>query len=87
MRLLPPFSVGKLLTALVIAAVALIGIWYWSVRVSDATLVTECRQRYARAQTQADTLRIDGTFPELSGKGQAALNCAALRHAYPKSSK
>ncbi len=83
----PRFSVRKLVAALVLGAVALIGIWCWSVRVTDATLVAECRQHYARARSQADTLRIDETFPERSGKGQAALNCGALRHAYPDSSR
>jgi len=75
---------GKTIAGLVITALVIIGLWYWNVSVSDTALLVECRQYYAQAHTQADTLRIDGVFLDRSGRGPAALTCGALRRAAPK---
>jgi len=75
---------SKLLGGLVLIGVALAGLWYWSLPVSDATTVAECRQNYAQATTRADTARADGIVPERSGKEPTAMRCGDLRRAYPK---
>ena len=77
-------TVAKLLSGAAIIAVGLALVWYWThPRVLDAAVAAECRQHYARAATHADTVRIDGLVPELTGKSQVRMTCGDLRHAYP----
>jgi hypothetical protein len=78
------YTLSKVLGGLVLIGVALAGLWYWSLPVSDATRVAECRQNYSRARTHADTAQVDGIVPERSGKEPTAMRCGDLRRAYPK---
>ena len=75
---------GWLSLAAVIGAL----VWYGtSTRVTDAMLITECRQYYARATTHADTVRIDGIVPERTGRASAAVRCGEIRRVYPDLSR
>ena len=75
----------QVLQPVLLAGLALVGLWYWSPRVGDAARVAECRDYYAHAHTSADTVRVDHIVPERAGKEPNALTCGNLRRAYPKS--
>jgi len=50
----------------------------------DSPDIAFCRDLYAVAHTQADSMRVDATIRANQGNAQAyALNCGALRSAYP----
>ena len=47
-------------------------------------VIAECRQHYAQARNQVDTLRIDGLVPERADRASSAMRCGDLRRAYPE---
>ena len=75
----------KLIGAVILVAIVLPVAWCWThPRANDAASLAECRQYYARANTAADTSRVDGIIPERSGRAQTAMACGALRRVYPQ---
>ncbi len=59
--------------------------WYLThPRANDAMMIAECRQHYAQARNQVDTLRIDGLVPERADRASSAMRCGDLRRAYPE---
>ena len=59
--------------------------WYFMhPRATDAMMIAECRQHYAQARNQVDTLRIDGLVPERADRASSAMRCGDLRRAYPE---
>jgi len=67
--------------------VALIVFYIWlqtSTRRWDTPEIVFCRDLYGEAKTRADSMRVDGETRPNQGKAQvSALNCGALRAAYP----
>ena len=73
--------IGWLSLAVIILGVA----WYFThPRATDAMMIAECRQHYAQAHNQVDTVRVDGQVPERAGRASSAMRCGELRHAYPE---
>jgi hypothetical protein len=73
--------IGWLSLAVIVLGIA----WYFMhPRATDAMMIVECRQHYAQARNQVDTLRIDGLVPERAGRASSAMRCGDLRHAYPE---
>ena len=73
--------IGRSSLGVIILGVA----WYFMhPRATDAMMIAECRQHYAQARNQVDTLRIDALVPERADRAASAMKCGDLRRAYPE---